>query len=118
LQFSYPLRIDNKGRVAVASPGDHIRQLVEQLLFTNQGERVNRPTFGCGINQLVFAPNSDEIAAATQLLIQGSLQQWLADLVNVDSVTVQNNDANLNISITYTVKTTRERKTEDFSMNV
>jgi Baseplate wedge protein gp25 len=64
--------------------------MIEQILFTDLGERVNRPTFGSGINQLVFAPNSNELAAATQLLVQGALQQWLADLIHVESVAVKN----------------------------
>ena len=49
------------------------------MLFTAPGERVNRPDFGSGLLQLVFAPNSDELAGATQFLVQGALQQWLGD---------------------------------------
>ena len=65
---------------------DHIRDLIEQVLFTAPGERVNRPNFGSGLLQLVFAPNSDELAAATQFLVQGALQQWLGDLIQVEGV--------------------------------
>ena len=62
--------------------------MIEQILFTSPGERVNRPTFGSGTAQLVFAPNSDVLAAAQQQAVQAGLQQWLSDLIRVQSVTV------------------------------
>jgi uncharacterized protein len=104
MQFNYPLRIANNGRTEVINQDDHVRQLIEQVLFTNQGERVNRPTFGTGINQLIFSPLSDEIATATQFLIQGSLQQWLSDSITVKSVNVNSVDSTLNIIVQYTLK--------------
>ena len=52
------------------SDEDHVRDLIEQVLFTTPGERVNRPTFGSGLLQLVFAPNSDALAAATEMTVQ------------------------------------------------
>ncbi len=88
MQIAYPFHIDGRGRVADAGGDDHIRQLIEQVLFTAPGERVNRPDFGSGLMQLVFAPNSDELATATQLLIQGALQQWLGDLIQVEAAEV------------------------------
>src|SRR5690348_7759926 len=88
-QVDYPFSFDNRGRTSDTTADDHIRDVIEQVLFTSPGERVNRPTFGCGVNQLVFAPNSPELAAATQFLVQGALQQWLGDLIVVDSVQVE-----------------------------
>ena len=101
IQFSYPFRINGKGHTDTTNDQEHIHQLIEQLLFTSLGERVNRPTFGTGINQLVFAPNSAELATATKFLIQGSLQQWLGDLITVNSVDVQSDDSVLNVFINY-----------------
>lgn len=86
------------------SDNEHIEQMIEQVLFTSPGERVNRPTFGTGLNQLVFAPLSDELATATQMLVQGALQQWLGDLINVVSVQVTSQDSSLNVQVAYTVK--------------
>jgi uncharacterized protein len=77
MSLDYPFRIDSRGRTAQATDADHIRDLIEQVLFTGPGERVNRPSFGSGLLQLVFMPTSDELATATQFLIQGALQQWL-----------------------------------------
>src|SRR6266852_792033 len=97
LDFRY--HFDSRGRTADTSDEDHIRDLIEQVLFTAPGERVNRPDFGSGLQRLVFAPNSDELAAATQFLVQGSLQQWLDDLIQVDQVQVESQDSTLRVAI-------------------
>jgi phage baseplate assembly protein W len=96
----------------------HVRQLIEQVLFTIQGERVNRPTFGTNINQLVFAPNSDELATATQFLVQGALQQWLGDLINVESVKVESEESTLRVSIEYSIRRNQERRTQTFTREI
>ena len=111
----YPFRFDNRGRTADTTADDHIRDLIEQVLFTSPGERVNRPTFGCGLNQLVFAPNSPELAAATQFLVQGALQQWLGDMIVVDSVGVDSSDSKLSVTISYAVRRTQTRQTAVFT---
>ena len=80
------------------------------MLFTAPGERVNRPDFGCGLLRLVFAPNSDELAAATQFLVQGSLQQWLGDLIEVNDVQVESDDARLLVEVQYTVRRTQQQQ--------
>lgn len=113
---NFPLTIDNKGStLTTKSQAEHIKQLIEQILFTIQGERVNRPTFGTGINQLVFEPNSEEIAIATQFLIQGSLQQWMSDTIQVEAVDVKSEDATLNISIQYIIRNTLSREIISFT---
>lgn len=118
MQIGYPFRIDGRGRANVVSEGEHIRQLIDQVLFTSPGERVNRPTFGSGIMQLVFAPNSQELGAATQFLVQGALQQWLGDLIQVESVAVENRDSTLQVTVGYTVLRTRTRQISQFSREV
>src|SRR5437764_10030581 len=104
MEIDYPLRTDGRGRTAQADGDEHIRDLIEQVLFTAPGERVNRPTFGSGLLQLVFAPNSDELATATQFLIQGALQQWLGDLIQVVAVDVENDDSTLRVTVQYVVR--------------
>jgi phage baseplate assembly protein W len=114
----YPFKIDGRGRTAAAGD-DHIKQLIEQVLFTALGERVNRPTFGSGVNQLVFAPNSSELASATQFLVQGALQQWLKDLIHVESVTARNDESTLTVVVHYNmVKRIQESRTAEFTMRV
>jgi len=118
MQIDYPLRFDSRGRTAQVKEAEHIRDLIEQVLFTSPGERVNRPTFGCGLMQLVFAPNSDELATATQYLVQGSLQQWLGDIIQVDEVTVSSLESTINVIVKYTIRKTQERRVEEFSREV
>lgn len=117
-QIDYPFHFDNRGHTASTSTHDHIRDMIEQILFTSPGERVNRPDFGCGIQQLVFMPNSDALAAATQLMMQGSLQQWMGDLIEVEDVNVQNNEATLVVLVQYTVRLTQQRRVDQFVRGV
>ena len=114
MQIDYPFHFDGGGRTARASDDKHIRDLIEQILFTAPGERVNRPTFGCDIPRLVFAPNSDAQAAATQALVQSSLQQWMGDLIEVEAVEVQNVDSTLQVMVQYVVRQTQERQIDQF----
>ena len=115
MQIDYPFHFDGRGGTAQTTDDDHIRDLIEQVLFTAPGERVNRPTFGSGVMQLVFAPNSDALASATQQLVQGALQQWLGDLIQVQSVEVQNEDATLRIQIQYIVRRTQQAQVAQFT---
>jgi len=108
--FDYPFRIDNRGRAATTDEDDHIRDLIEQVLFTNPGERVNLPDFGCGMKQLIFAPNSDVLATATQFTVSHALQKWLGDLITVQSVEVRAEEATLLVQISYIKRTTLEKK--------
>jgi len=64
-QVDFPYDVDALGRTAGTTDEEHVRDLVEQVLFTNPGERVNRPTFGSGLLSLVFAPASDALVSAT-----------------------------------------------------
>ena len=115
INIAFPYRLDGGGRTAQADDDRHIRDLIEQTLFTAPGERVNRPTFGTGLKQLVFAPNSPEVATATQFLVQGALQQWLGDLIVIEQVRVEAEDATLNVLVQYVVRRTQQRQSATFS---
>ena len=118
VQINYPWQIDGRGRVAETSEEFHIRQMIEQVLFTIPGERVNRPEFGCGLQQLIFEPNSDELAATTQFLVQGSLERWLGDVIEVEEVEVENDQASLVIVVAYTILRTQQSQVAEFSREV
>ena len=118
MNIDYPFHIDDRGRTAEASDEDHIRDLIEQVLFTSPGERVNRPGFGSGLMQLVFAPNSDALAAATQLSVQGALQEWLGDLIQVAEVKVSGEDSKLVVEVHYIVRRNQEQRVTQFSRAV
>jgi phage baseplate assembly protein W len=115
MNLDFPYHFDGRGRTAEADTDAHIRDLIEQVLFTSPGERVNRPTFGSGLMQLVFAPNSDELAATTQFLVQGALQQWLGDVIQVDGVQVESGDSTLRVVVQYTVRRTQEQQVAQFT---
>lgn len=116
MNVAFPYHFDARGRTAEAADHDaHIRDLIEQVLFTAPGERVNRPDFGSGLLRLVFAPNSDELAATTQYLVQGALQQYLGDLIQVDAVEVTSEHAALRVSVRYLVRRTQTLQTAQFT---
>ncbi len=89
--------------------------MIEQVLFTSPGERVNRPSFGSGLMQLVFEPSSDEIAATSQFLVQSSLQQWLGDLLELNNVQVESREGTLTVTVVYTLRITQQTSMVTFS---
>ena len=114
MNIDFPFRYDSLGRTAVTGDDDHIRDMIEQFLFTNPGERVNRPDFGSGLLQLVFAPNSPELAATVQFTAQAGLQNWLGDLIEIQRLEVTSSDATLRVDLQYLVRRTQEVRVENF----
>jgi uncharacterized protein len=96
-----PVHVDGRGRLGVTAGDDHIGDLIRQVLFTNPGERVNRPDFGCGLLQLVFLPNSEPLAIATQFTVKSALQKWLGDVIQVDDVEVTAVESTLRVRVAY-----------------
>lgn len=115
---AFPFRIDGRGRSAEVDTDTNIRQLIEQVLFTVPGERVNRPDFGTNLLTLVFGPNSPELAAATKTMVQGALQRWLGDLIVVETVDVESVDSTLRVIVRYLVRRTQDRVVAQFSREV
>jgi uncharacterized protein len=110
--LSHPFGFDATGRTRVTTPDDHVRDLVGQVLLTSPGERVNRPQFGSGLRGLVFEPNGDALAAATRARVEGALQLWLADRIEVEGVHVRGDEATLEVAVQYVVRMTQERHVE------
>ena len=115
MNIKFPLQFDTNGRTAATDEHRHIRDMIEQVLFTALGERVNRPNFGSGLMQLVFEPNSDELAVTTQFLVQSSLQQWLGDLIEINNVQVEAVDSTLSVTVIYTLRRNRETGIAQFT---
>ena len=116
--YNFPFKIDGRGHSAEVNKDRHIQQLVEQVLFTIIGERVNRPTFGTRIDQLVFALNSEELATSTQFLIQGALQQWLGEIIQVVAVRTRSEDSKLYITIQYLIRQNQQTHVVQFIKEV
>lgn len=112
--IKFPFHFDGRGRTALADYDQHIRDMIEQFLFTDAGERVNRPDFGSGLMQLVFEPNSPELAATLHFTIQAGLQRWLGDIIQVTEVEVISEDSMIKVFVQYIVLRTSESQSATF----
>lgn len=114
IHLDYPFHFDGRRGAAQTGRDDHVRDMIEQFLFTSAGERVNRPDFGSGLMQLVFAPNSPELAAALKHTVQAGLQRWLGDVIEVRELDVISRDAVLRVELEYAIRRTGEVRAETF----
>ena len=114
MNIDYPFHFDGRGRTASTDTDKHIEEMIEQLLFTSPGERVNRPDFGSGLQQMIFAPTSPEIATALQFSLQATLQRWLGDLIVLQNLEVTSVDSTLSIFIQYVVRRTQQQQATRF----
>lgn len=112
--LDYPFHFDRRGRTADTTLEDHIRDMIEQVLFTAPGERVNRPDFGAGLLRMVFEPTSPEVAAALQFSIRAALQHWLGDLIDPQNVEVVSRDSTLSVTVQYVLRQTGQSQTQTF----
>ena len=115
MNIDFPYHFDSRGRTASTDNDDHIRDMIEQFLFTNAGERVNRPDFGSGLLQLIFAPNSPELASTLKFTVQAGLQQWLGDVIEVRALEVISEEASLRVELEYLVRRTQELRATSFT---
>jgi uncharacterized protein len=113
-QIAFPWHADSHGRTARTDEPAHIRDLIEQVLMTSPGERVNRPAFGCGLLRIPFAPLSDEVAGTTQFLVQGALQQWLGDRIEVQTIDVAAVESTLTVTVHYVIRKSGEAQVATF----
>jgi phage baseplate assembly protein W len=118
MNIDFPLHFDSRGRSAGVDDAAHVRDMLEQLLFTNAGERVNRPDFGSGLLQLVFAPNSPELAAALQFTTRAAIQRWLGDVLDLRGLEVVADDSTLRVAVDYALRRTGETRTETFERSI
>jgi uncharacterized protein len=118
VNIAFPFQINGQGLTASTTNDQHIHDMIEQLLFTNPGERVNRPDFGSGLLQTVFQPNSTALAAALQFTLQGALQQALGDLIQLQAVQVDNADSTLTVTVQYMVLGEQQSQTAQFSQEI
>ena len=114
----FPFQFDGKGRTRTTNRDEYIRDLIRQVLFTNPGERVNRPDFGCGLMRLVFAPNSEPLQVATQFQVQTALQRWLAEVIAVNDVVVTGRDGDIDVTVVYTRLDVAERYRDVLTVNL
>jgi phage baseplate assembly protein W len=114
MNIDFPFHFSETRQTAQADDADHLRDMIEQLLFTSPGERVNRPDFGCGLRQAIFAPNSPELAAAVSYTARAALQRFLGDVVEVQALEVSAEEATLKVVVQYVDRKSGERRAEVF----
>jgi phage baseplate assembly protein W len=114
IHLDYPFHFDDRGRTALTDEEDHIRDMIEQFLFTNPGERVNRPDFGGGLLNLLFEPNSEALASTLQRTAQAGLQQYLGDLITVQVLVASTEASTLRVNVRYLVQRNGESRTASF----
>jgi phage baseplate assembly protein W len=122
MDLFFPYQIDGRGRTREARRDEvndeYIKGLIEQVLFTAPGERVMRPDFGSGLQQLLFAGNSPELAATTQMMVQAALQQYLGNLIAVETVAIESIDSTLQVEVIYIVRRTQTQQQARFERGI
>lgn len=116
MPMRFPFYVDGRGRTAAADAedDDYIRDLMEAVLMTSPGERVNQPEFGSGVMGMAFSPASSAMQSAVQAAVQANIQRWLSDIVLVQSVEVQVQDSTLSITVQYVVRSTQQLQQATF----
>jgi hypothetical protein len=109
--WRYPVDLDDQKEIALAVGEEDIQQAIWIILSTALGERVMRPDFGCGIHDLVFAPNNTGTAGMARFYVEDALMRW-EPRIDLEEVEVQADPTEpelLLISVTYRVRTTDSR---------
>jgi uncharacterized protein len=112
--LKFPYQIDRLGRTASSATDEHIGEMIELVLFTSPGERVNRPEFGCGVMHHLFSGNSPQLAATLQATMHAALNHELGDVIDVQDLEVTTDDAKLQVELRYIVRATGELQTDTF----
>ena len=110
--WGFPVaRDDSATRFAVAEYEESVDEAIRIILSTALGERVMRPSFGCGIHDLVFAPNSATTRGMAEHHVREALLQWepRIDVLDVKAVVSGGQDEELLIGIHYRVRLTDNR---------
>jgi phage baseplate assembly protein W len=106
--LAFPLQVDRRGGIALASDETDVEQAIELILATAPGERPMRPEFGCGVHDFVFDSIDANTIGQMELAIRDALDRWEPRVVvetvefNLDEVA----DGRLIIDIGYRVRVT------------
>jgi phage baseplate assembly protein W len=109
--WKFPVSIKNE-KIASSEGEDSIKESIMIILGTAKGERVMRPDFGCGIQELVFAPNNTSTATLIGVYVKEALLKWepRIEVMNISAVSDEEEGNRLNINIEYMVRTTNTRR--------
>lgn len=101
INVGFPFGLDGRGRVRDPGHAEHVRQMIELILFTSPGERANRPEFGCGLLDYVFGSGDAQESGALSLIVQAALQEWLGEVIDVQTVAVRPLEGSLSVRVEY-----------------
>lgn len=120
MPMRFPFSIDGRGCTAAAAgdDDDYVRDLMEHVLFTTPGERVNRPEFGSGLLGMVFSPGGEAMQVALQASVQASLQRWLSDVAVIQSVETDVQDATVRVTVQYLLRSTQQQQQSTFTQSL
>ena len=110
--WTFPPQVGNRGGIGLTRERSEIEQAIIIILTTVPGERVMRPTFGCKLHELLFAPNNAQTAAQAQRYVEEALAMW-EPRIRVTEVDAQPDPLEggcLSIDISYEVKATNDRR--------
>jgi phage baseplate assembly protein W len=110
--WAFPPKIGAQGGLVLTSEQSEIEQSIWIILATSQGQRVMRPTFGCRLQDLVFAPNNSHTAAQARRYVEEALRMW-EPRINLTSVKVRpdpDDTSRLLIEIVYKEKATYDQR--------
>ena len=104
--WSFPLRIEATGRIALVSKEREIEEAIRLILGTSYGERPMRPEFGCGIHEFVFSPADATTAGHLAFEVQQSLERWepRIDVLGIQVTPDAGDGSTLYIDITYAIR--------------
>lgn len=109
--FAFPLQVDSLGGIRESMLAQKVQESILIILGTQHGERAMRPTFGCNLRSLAFAPNDAATASLARFYVEEGLTTWEPRIV-LEEVMVENDNRNgrLLIKIDYRIKSTYESR--------
>src|SRR3954466_6292826 len=115
LNVAFPFRLDSRGHTEVTDDERHVNGMLEMLLLTTAGERVNRPDFGGGLRQLLFGPASPELAATVQHTLRAEILQWLDDVIDLRELDVWAEEGRMVLNLSYVLRHDGTQRTAEFA---
>jgi phage baseplate assembly protein W len=110
--LAFPLGVDARGGIALATEDDAIRRSIVIILSTAKGERRMRPHFGCGIHDLVFAPKDATTVGLIRYHVTEALGWWepRITVVGVDVENDPDDPGRVDVGVRYLVKSTSDER--------
>lgn len=110
--WAFPPRVGPQGGLLLTNDRNEIEQAIQIILATSPGQRVMRPTFGCRLHEIVFAPNDSHTAAKARRFVEEALGMWepRINVIDVNVTPDPDADNRLLIQIVYEIKATHDRR--------